>query len=468
MWVSPGLYVDLYQLRMMQGYFLSKKHEVEATFDYFFRANPFGGGYVVTAGLQDVLSAITGELFDSADLSYLQENDFEAEFIEYLRTLRFTGSIFAVKEGDVVFPGTVVIKVVAPILQAQWVETLLLNIVNFQSLIATKSARMIDAAQGRDVIDFGMRRAQGLGSISASRAAVIGGCVGTSNVAAAEKYNIPAIGTMSHSWVQSFDCELDAFKMFADVYGSGTVLLVDTYDTLSSGVPNAIKVALYLQSRGLCLQGIRLDSGDLAYLSKSARAQLDQAGFPEVKIIVSNQLDEFLIDSLLRQEAPIDVFAVGTKLVTGDMSPALDGVYKLSEFDNTPRIKISNNTAKITLPGKKEMHRYSNHDGFFVADVISLQSEAEISVMTHPVYPMKKFNLDGLQSESLLHPVMQNGSVCVEVLSVAQIAKWSLSRRKFLGDEYRRVDNPHTYKVGVSSKLLSLRDEMLANAKAKA
>ncbi|HEX9828819.1 MAG TPA: nicotinate phosphoribosyltransferase, partial [Bacteroidota bacterium] len=348
-----GLYTDFYQLTMAQGYFLSGKSDTRAAFDYFFRENPFEGGYVLFAGLSDLLDTLQQFRFEKDDIEYLASVGLQRPFLHYLETFQFRGTIYSVREGEAVFPLEPIVRVEGNIIETQVIETLLLNVLNFESLIATKASRIKHAAGSRRVIDFGLRRAQGLGGIHASKAAIIGGVEATSNVYAAFQWGLEVTGTQGHSWIQSFDDELSAFRKFAEFFPERCVLLVDTYNTLRSGLPNAILVAKELEQRGNHLLAIRLDSGDLAYLAKHARAMLDAAGLQNVKIVVSNQLDEYVIRSIVQQGAPIDMFGVGTHLATGRTSPALDGVYKLSVYDSKPRLKFSENFTKTTLPGLK-------------------------------------------------------------------------------------------------------------------
>ncbi len=325
-----GLYTDFYELTMSQAYFLSGKKDEKVVFDLYFRKNPFGSGYTVFAGLEDAVKAVLKFHFSDYDLEYLESIGFDKNFLDYLRDFRFKGNIYSFREGDIVFNNEPLMKIEGSIIEAQLLETMLLNFINYQTLIATKTRRMYFAAKGRTVVDFGMRRAQGFAAIAGSKASYIGGAAGTSNTYAARIFSIPPVGTHAHSWIQSFNSEYEAFKKYADTYPENTTLLVDTYDTLKSGIPNAIKIARYLEKKGFKLKAIRLDSGDLAYFSKRARQMLDENGLNYVRIVVSNQLDEHIIDSLLDQDAPIDIFGVGTKLITSYSQPALDGVYKLA------------------------------------------------------------------------------------------------------------------------------------------
>ena len=407
-----GTYTDLYQLTMAQVYYLTGKSNLRASFDYFFRKLPYEGGYTVFAGLEDLLVILEDLRFTRDDIDYLKSIGLNVQFAESLENFRFKGTIHAAREGEIIFPDEPVLRVEGSILEAQIIETLLLNILNFQSLIATKAARMRSVAGDRILSDFGLRRAQGLGGYHATRASIVGGFNSTSNVKAARDFGIPAVGTMAHSFIQSYDNELSAFRDFAANRPEQCVLLVDTYDTLKSGIPNAITVAREMEQQSHQLQGIRLDSGDLAYLSKQARKMLDAANLHEVKITASNQLDERVIKSLLDQHAPIDTFGVGTSLVTGPPDAALDGVYKLAFMDGKPRIKLSENLKKITLPDKKQVYRMLHDSGiFFGADAIALENENNPEIMYHPSIPDKSLSLKELKQEALLHKVMDKGTI---------------------------------------------------------
>jgi nicotinate phosphoribosyltransferase len=462
-----GTYTDLYQLSMGQVYYLSGKGQTEAVFDYFFRKVPFSGGYVVFAGLSDLLKTLEEFSFSNEELDYLKDLGLKNVFVESLRNLKFHGTIHSVNEGEVVFPNEPIVRVTGPMIQVQIIETLLLNILNFQSLIATKAARMRSAAGDRILSDFGLRRAQGIGGYHATRASIIGGFDSTSNVKAAMDFELPAVGTMAHSFIQSYGDELSAFRDFAEKRPEHCVLLVDTYDTLKSGVPNAITVAKEMMQSGNRLQGIRLDSGDLAYLSKQARKMLDDAGLNYVKITASNQLDEYVIKSLLDQKAPIDVFGVGTSLVTGPPDAALDGVYKLAFADGKPRIKISENIKKLTLPDKKQVHRLLNEDGKFVgADIITLEDEQYNEQMFHLSEPEKALHLKDWKREPLLKKVMENGKI-LESATVHESAAYCKGRLALLPEEHQRFEYPHIYKVGISKKLQDLRNELKNQYKGK-
>jgi nicotinate phosphoribosyltransferase len=455
-------YTDHYQLTMSQVYFLKGQKDNQAVFDYFFRKLPFDGGYAVFAGLEDLLNVLEILTFDKQDLDFLKGKGFHPEFIKYLKKFRFTGNIYTSREGEIVFPTSPILQVEANIIEAQIIETILLNILNFQTLIATKASRMRQAAGERKLIDFGLRRAQGPGGYYASRAAFIGGFDATSNVLAGRDYGIPVLGTMAHSLVESYDDELTAFIHFAEEQPDECVLLVDTYDTIKSGLPNAITVAIKMEEKGHRLSGIRLDSGDLAYLAKRSRKMLDDAGLEYVKIAASNQLDEYIIKSLLEQQAPIDTFGVGTSLVTGHPDGALDGVYKLSFANGKPRIKLSENVSKITIPFRKQVFRMIDNDGKFIgADAITLADEKDVDIMYHPLNPLKSLSVKKYNKEPLLQKVMENGVRLSKPQSLSEIAQYSSGRLKNLPGEYKRFNYPHIYKVGLSDRLKNERDWLI-------
>lgn len=454
-------YTDLYQLTMAQVYFRTKPNG-RAVFDYYFRTNPFDGGYTIFAGLENVLEILENLKFSASDISYLEQHNFEPSFLEYLKDFRFKGTVFSCKEGDVVFPNRPILQVEANIIEAQIIETVLLNMLNFQTLIATKASRIRLSAMDNTLLDMGLRRAHATGGYYATRAAAIGGFDSTSNVIAAKDFNIPCSGTMAHSFIQSYGDELEAFRDFAQIRPKHCVLLVDTYNTLKSGLPNAITVAKEMESRGDRLLGVRLDSGDLAYLAKKTRKMLDDANLEYVKIVASNQLDEFVINSLKEQGAPIDIFGVGTNLVTGKPDASLGGVYKLSEFNGEPRIKLSENIIKTTLPFKKQVYRMLDENGmFYGADAIALASEDKINNMFHPFDRTKSLELDRFQHEPLLERVMEDGKRLFPEQSTSEIAEYSKSRLALLPPEYKRFQNPHTYKVGLSSNLKEERDRLV-------
>jgi nicotinate phosphoribosyltransferase len=458
---QTGIYTDYYQLTMAQGYFLAGRANSVSCFDYFFRENPFDGGYVLFAGLADVLEILENFSYSDEIVDYLRRLGFKEEFVRYLKSFRFKGTITSVREGEIVFPLEPLLRVEGTLLEAQIIETALLNILNFESLVATKASRVKAAAGGRRVVDFGLRRAQGFGGVHASKAAIIGGIDATSNVYAAFHNGFEAAGTQAHSWVQSYDDELTAFRKYAEIYPDSCVLLVDTYNTLRSGVPNAITVAKELEKNGHRLVAIRLDSGDLAYLSKHTRAMLDEAGLSYVKISVSNQLDEYVIRSLLEdQQAPIDMFGVGTRLVTGQPSAALDGVYKLSMCDGEPRLKFSENYTKLTLPGVKGIYRFANGDGVFSADGVTLVEEPPPDQICHPFFPEQRSVLKHCASEVLMQRVMDRGKTVLR--STAQeSAEYARERLSHLAPEHKRFEFPHIYKVGISQKLLSTRAKLV-------
>ncbi|TVQ14242.1 MAG: nicotinate phosphoribosyltransferase [Bacteroidetes bacterium] len=462
--VSP-LYTDLYQLTMAQSYFLNGMHTKPAGFDYFFRRIPFKGGYVVFAGLQEFLQFIKDMRFLESDIEFLNDIGFDNRFLDYLKDFSFKGDIYAVREGDVVFPFEPVARIEGSLIETQLIETLLLNVLNFQSLIATKASRIRFAAGKRVLSDFGLRRAQSFGAMQASRAAIIGGFNSTSNVLASKQYGIPHAGTMAHSFIESFGDEESAFRAYADSFPDNSVFLVDTYNTLSSGIPNAIKVAKEMRSKGQNLKGIRLDSGDLSYLSKKARDMLDYDGFENVKIIVSNQLDEYVIKSLQEQKAPIDIFGVGTSLITGKPEAALDGVYKLAYIEDTPVLKISDNLQKTTLPGKKKILRYFDREGLFMGDAVVLADEVNVDVMINPFEKHKSMRLEGFKCEELYYVAMKNGEINNKPETPMEINERLKKRLHLLPIEHQRFDFPHIYKVGISEKLLRTRDELLLKHK---
>ncbi|MFO7878706.1 MAG: nicotinate phosphoribosyltransferase [Bacteroidales bacterium] len=457
-----GTYTDQYQLTMAQAYFKQGKADDKAVFDYFFRKLPFEGGYAVFAGLNDLLDILEQLHFDKTEIDYLKGLGFSDDFLDFLKNFRFRGKIFSSSEGDIVFPTRPVLQVEASMIEAQLIETLLLNVLNFQTLIATKASRMKLMAGEKQLVDFGLRRAQAAGGYYASKAAVAGGFNATSNVRAGMDFNIPVSGTMAHSFIQSYDDELCAFRDYAATYPDDCVLLVDTYDTLKSGVPNAIKTGKELEKKGHKLKGIRLDSGDLAYMAKESRRQLDKAGLDYVKIAASNQLDEHVIKSLMEQNAPIDFFGVGTSLVTGNPDAALDGVYKLSFAGGKPRLKLSENVEKITLPHKKQVYRLMGTDGNFLgADVVSLRDEKDLEEMFHPHIRDKSMNIENCQKEAILKPVMEHGKRLKAGDSLDEIAKFSQSQLKKLPDEYKRFTNPHIYKIGISKALQKERNKLI-------
>lgn len=455
---NMGLYADLYELTMLQGYYLSGRKDIPASFDYFFRANPFEGGYVLFAGLSDLLEILKNYRFSKQECDYLASLGFRKEFLDYLGNFHFTGDVYAFREGDVVFPNEPVVRVDGTLTETQIIETVLLNILNFESLIATKASRMRKAAGNALLTDFGLRRAQGLGGIHASKASIMGGFDSTSNTFSAFGYGLKPSGTMAHSWIQSYDDEIEAFREYANIYPDSCILLVDTYDTLKTGIPNAIQVAKEMEDKGHALKAIRLDSGDLAYLSKKARELLDAQGLDYVKIVASSQLDEYIIRSLNEQGARIDAYGVGTKLVTGKEDAALDGVYKISWCNGSPRIKISDTLEKMTLPGRKKVRRYLDSNGKFLLDGIYLENESMPARYFHPHQPEKNTDTKGMQHEALMQQVMVRGEVVMEDRSISERASFARERLTKLPGEHKRFENPHVYRTGISEELMNLRD----------
>lgn len=454
-------YTDFYELTMSQVYFLEKRNE-KAIFDYYFRNHPFDGGYTVFAGLQDALEIINNFTFPEETISYLKDCGFNSEFLKYLENFSFTGNIYAMKEGEIVFPDTPILIVEAPIIEAQIIETVLLNILNYQSLIATKARRIRQEASDKILIDMGFRRGHATGALFGSKAAIIGGFDATSNVFAAKKFDLPLSGTMAHSFVQSYENEIDAFREYAKIHPNSSTFLVDTYNTLASGVPNAIQVAHEMEEKGYKLQAVRLDSGDLAYLSKQTRKMLDGSNLQYVKIVASNQLDEWVIKSLKEQSAPIDIYGIGTNLITGKPDASLDGVYKLSEYNGIPKMKFSDNIIKISTPCKKQVFRvFDNEEGFYGADAIALFEEEYVNKIYHPFDIRKKNDIRNKKQERLLELVMSNKEILVKKKSIFDIAKYSEKRLSLLPLEYKRFQNPHIYKVGLSEDLKQIRDTLI-------
>jgi nicotinate phosphoribosyltransferase len=452
------LFTDLYELTMCQGYLLSGRAHTPVTCDYFSRTTPFQGGWTIFAGLDELLDQLASLSFSPDHLDALRAlGPFKQEFLDHLASWRFQADIEAFHEGELVFPLEPALRLKGSIFDAQIVESLLLNTLNFHSLIATKASRIKLAAGERPVVEFGLRRAQGLGAVQATRAAIIGGIDATSNVLAAAQHGLDAVGTHAHTWVQSFGDELAAFRALAQHYPDRCVLLVDTYNTLHSGIPHAITVAHELAQRGHQLLAIRLDSGDLAYLSKKARGMLDAAGLQYVKIYVTNQLDEHLIKSLLDQGAPIDLFGVGTRLITGHPDAALDGVYKMSVVNGTPCLKISDNFTKVNLPGEKTIYRFLQEDGTFYGDAIALADEPVPNTIFHPFFPEQSSRVAHRAHQHLLAPVMRAGQRLIPPASPTDARAFCRARLALLPDEHKRFANPHTYKVGVSKGLLDLR-----------
>lgn len=463
---------DLYQLTMMNGYFLQGKAEQQSVFDVFFRQKNTMN-YAVYAGLDQAIDYIENLHFSREDIEYLRSLEtFHPDFLKRLETFRFTGDMFSVREGDLVYPQEPIIIIKAPLIEAQLIETALLNIVSHQTLIATKSARIVQAARGKGVVEFGLRRAQGPDAgIYGARASIIGGCNGTSNVLTGQMFNIPVKGTHSHSWVMSFPSELDAFRAFADVYPDTCLLLVDTYDSVQ-GIKNAITVFNELKSRGHKPVGIRLDSGDLSYLSKLARRMLDEAGFTDAVVMASGDIDEYLLESLNNQGAKIDLYGVGTKLITSEDMPSLGGVYKMSaiECDGVlqPRMKISDSIVKVTNPGFKTIYRfYGKNNGMAIADLIALDGENIPTplVLTHETERWKTTTLKAYDKRCMLYKIFEHGKNIYDSPSLGDIVKFANAEKARFWDEYKRIDNPQIYKVNLSDGLYELKHSILNSHK---
>ena len=470
------LLTDLYELTMMQGYYEKGQNE-NVIFDVFFRQNPCNNGYSVCAGLDQVIDYIKNLHFTYDDVDYLRGlGIFKEDFLHYLSGFHFSGDIYAIPEGTVVFPKEPLLKVVAPIMEAQLVETAILNIINHQSLIATKTSRIVFAANGDGIMEFGLRRAQGPDAgLYGARAAMIGGCVGTSNVLAGQMFDVPVMGTHAHSWIMSFPDEYTAFKTYAEMYPDNCTLLVDTYDTLKSGVPNAIRVFQEFKDAGkpLIKYGIRLDSGDLAYLSKEARKMLDEAGFPEATICASNDLDEFLLHDLKMQGAAIDSWGVGTNLITSKDCPSFGGVYKLAAIQNeggefVPKIKISENTEKITNPGNKTIYRiYEKASGKIKADLICFADEVidpkQDLLLFDPMDTWKKTKLAGgtYTVREILLPIFKNGECLYKSPTLKEIAAYCREEKDTLWDETKRLFYPHRVYVDLSQKIYAVKQSLL-------
>ncbi|MCM0083613.1 nicotinate phosphoribosyltransferase [Geomonas sp. Red32] len=470
---SP-LLTDLYELTMLAGYLEEGMQDRSAVFDLFFRHNPFKGGYAVFAGLETALDYLEGLSFSAEELDYLNGlGIFKAEFLSFLEGFRFKGSITAPAEGSVVFAGEPLLSVEGTLAEAQFVETALLNIVNFQTLVATKAARIAGAAGGARVLEFGLRRAQGPdGGLSVARAAYIGGVRSTSNVLAGKVFGMPVMGTHAHSWVMAFPDELTAFRSYARHFPDSTVLLIDTYDTLKSGLPNAITVAAELKAAGHSLVGVRIDSGDLAYLSRQVRQAMDAAGFPEVKIVASNELDEYVIDSIRDEDGRVDIYGVGTRLATcaGQGGGALGGVYKLVRVDGHPKLKVTSDVAKATLPDRKRVVRVTTPDGHFVQDVVTLQDEELRSgdLVFDPANPLQHVRIPADAAfREVRSQVMSHGARTAPSPTLNQSADRCAEELRRLPEGCQRLVNPHIYKVSLSTGLNELRLEMMAEVQSR-
>mgnify|MGYP004661192731 FL=1 len=469
------LLTDLYQLTMLNGYFEKNIHKDIVIFDMFFRKNACNGGYTIICGIEQLVEYINNLHFSDDDLEYLKSLGlFSDKFLDFLKDFKFTGDIYAVEEGTIMFPKEPIITVKAPLYQAQLIETALLTIVNFQSLISTKASRVCYAAKGDPVFEFGLRRAQGpdAGTYGA-RAAVVGGCAGTANVLAGKMFDIPVVGTQAHSWVQKFDNELDSFRAYADVYPDNCLLLVDTYDVLKSGVPNAIKVFDELKAKGHKPKGIRIDSGDLQYLSNESKKLFEEAGYYDLIYTASNDLDEYTIASLKSSGSAINSWGVGTKLITSAESPSLGGVYKLTaSYENDkliPKIKVSEDAEKINNPGFKKVVRIYNENNMAEGDLIMLHDE-EIDTtkpltIFDPTYTWKKTTFQNYTIKELQKPLFKNGECKYVPKSIIEIKKHVNEQLNTLWDSYKRFSNPKKYKVDLSKNLWTLKSDLLDSKK---
>lgn len=475
-WLSRSnisMLTDFYELTMANGYLERGLAEREVVFDMFFRTIPEDGGYAIMAGVEQMVDYLSALSFSKEDIEYLRDlNVFGEKFLDYLANFHFSCDVWAIAEGMPIFPGEPIVKVKGPIMQAQMIETMLLVTVNHQSLIATKSARIVRAAQGRPIMEFGARRAQGYdASVLGARAAYIGGVAGTSCTIASRQFGVQPMGTMAHSWVQAFPSEYEAFKAYAESYPDNCQLLVDTYSTLQSGVPNAIRVALdVLAPMGKRLQAIRIDSGDLTYLAQESRKMLDAAGLTDCKITVSNSMDEYLIKELLRQGAPVDSFGVGERLITSKQEPVFSGVYKLAAVEENgqlvPRMKFSDNPEKITNPGNKEVWRFYDLDnGHAIADLITLEHEKidadKPITIFHPLHTWKQKTITNFRVERLLQPIFVRGELVAEMPSLEAIRSRCDLELETLWDSIKRFDNPQSYYVDLSQELWDLKHTLL-------
>jgi len=464
---------DFYELTMANGYLLSGIKDRIAYFDMFFRRVPDNGGFAIMAGLEQFIQYIKELRFDEEDIEYLRSKEmFSEEFLDYLRDFRFECDVWAIPEGTPIFPYEPIVTVRGPVMQAQFIETMLLLSINHQSLIATKANRIVTAAQGRPVMEFGSRRAQGYnGAVYGARAAYIGGCVGTACTIADKEYGIPALGTMAHSWIQMFPSELEAFRAYARIYPDNCTLLVDTYNVLKSGVPNAIRVFNEeIVPRGYRPKGIRIDSGDITYLSRKARKMLDEAGFPDCAIVASNSLDEYIIRDILSQGACVDSFGVGERLITSRSEPVFGGVYKLVAVEEDgriiPKIKVSENVEKVTTPGFKQVWRlFDRETGKAVADVITLHDEVindnEPYEIFDPEYTWKRKTVTNFNAKKLMVKVFEKGRCVYESPDLNTIRDYCREQVDTLWEEVRRFENPHRYYVDLSQPLWDLRQKLL-------
>ena len=468
---------DFYELTMANGYFLSGKKDTISYFDVFFRSIPDKGGFAICAGLQDVVEYIQALRFTEADIAYLRGKGlFDEAFLDYLRDFRFTGDIWAIPEGTPVFPNEPILTVRAPAIEAQFIETYVLLALNHQSLIATKANRIVRAAEGRTVLEFGSRRAQGAsGAINGARACYIGGVHGTACTISDERYGVPAGGTMAHSWVQMFDSQYEAFKRYCEIYPHNATLLVDTYNTLRSGIPDAIRAFNeVLKPRGITKCGIRIDSGDMAYLTRKAREMLDEAGWTECKISVSNSLDEYIIKDILAQGARIDLFGVGERMITAKSEPVFGGVYKVCAVENEageiiPKIKVSENVGKITNPHYKKLWRFYGRDtGKAIADYLSIYDETVDDSGDFEIFDpeavWKRKTVYNFEARELQVPIFQGGKLVYKLPELDEIRAYCAAQVDTLWDEVKRFDNPHSYYVDLSQKLWDIKQSMLVQA----
>ena len=477
--MTSALLTDFYELTMMQGYYL-EHHDSRAVFDMFYRTNPFQGGYTIFTGIEDLVDKLEGLRFSDEDISYLKSlNMFDAGFLEYLKSYRFHGTVYAFDEGTPAFPGEPLVRVESDLMDAQLIESLLLNTINFQTLIATKASRMVLATKGHgQIMEFGLRRAQGEdGAHSASRASFIGGTKSTSNTYAGKLYGIPVSGTMAHSWIMSYPTEEEAFRRFAEIYPDNAVLLIDTYDTLGSGIEAAIKIGLEQKAKGKRI-GVRIDSGDLSYLTKEIRARLDAAGLNDALICVSNDITEDIIKSLISDGAPIDSWGIGTHLVTGGSQASLNGVYKLSakEVDGSfiPCLKVSNSYEKTTNPGIKQVYRFFDRNGGALADLITLADEKLEEGRNYTFYhPFSTADLFVMKTsryasfKPLLTKKMEDGRRVSPKRDLKTIQSDSAALLASFDRSYKRQINPHIYKVSLSEKLRTLKTDLLISARIK-
>ena len=474
---TNALLTDLYELTMAAAYLDWGKEKDSATFDLYYRHNPFNGGYAIAAGLENAIRAVMETEFSKSDILFLRSLRtlvgtpvFPEKFLDYLSSYRFNGNIRAIPEGTVVFPNEPLMQVSGNLIECQIVESILLCHINFQTLVATKAARIWEASRHGTVIEFGLRRAHGPdGALSACRAAFIGGADGTSNVLGAALLHMPVKGTHAHSWIQSFGSEIDAFRSYARTFPDECILLADTYDTLKSGIPNAIRVAKELEQQGHRLSGIRIDSGDLAFLSQKARQMLDQADLPYVKIVVSNELDEYIISNILNQGGKVDIWGVGTNLVTGsgEAGCALGGIYKLVEHNGRPKIKLSANPEKMSNPGIKKVVRFYDEEGLMEADALADSTEdlsAPGMLIVDPNNPLRRKKINSDRRVELLSRIVMEGKIIYDFPSLDQIRDRRKEQLSHLHESYRRLHNPHEYKVGLTPRLWRQKEQMLNQA----